>query len=225
LAIDEAEVAAHALGDDALLADVHSYRGGLEYMAGNLDAARGEYEQATELLRTQSATARVSVMEHDLGLISVIAKDYVRARAHFEESLRIARENGLDVYAAGVLGSIGYLELEEGNLAEADFALKQGLRFALDRGAVDTSTAHDVYTLAAVTVSRGLPSAACLLLGACDAAFDLAGAAREPTAERAREETLRQAEATIGREATADACARGRELTVVEAVEYALSMD
>ena len=167
----------------------------------------------------------VAVVQHDLGLIAVAAKDYPRARTHLEESLRLARENGLDDYEAGVLGSLGYLELEEGNLERADSALKEGLRHALDLGVVDGSTAHDLYTLAVVTMLRGEPAPACVLVGACDAAFDLVGMAREPNAESARRETLRQAEATMGQDAMGRACARGSALTVVEAVEYALSLD
>jgi len=220
-----AEAAARDLGDEVLLADAHSYRGGLESMAGNLKAARAEYEKATALHRARSDTALVAVMEHDLGLISVTEKDYPRARRHFEESFRLARESGVDWYAAGVLASLGYLELEEGNLERANSAVKEGLRLALDLGVVDTSTAHDLYTLAAVTMLRGEPPAACVLVGASDAAFDLAGVAREPTAERAREETLRQAEARMGGEAMERAYARGSALTVVEAVEYAVSLD
>ncbi len=223
--IDKAEAAARDLGDEVLLADVHSYRGGLEYMVGNLEVARAEYEKATTLHRAQSAMGLVAVVQHDLGLIAVAAKDYPRARTHLEESLRLARENGLDDYEPGVLGSLGYLELEEGNLERADSALKEGLRHALDLGVVDGSTAHDLYTLAVVTMLRGEPAPACVLVGACDAAFDLVGMAREPNAESARSETLRQAEATMGQDAMGRACARGSALTVVEAVEYALSLD
>jgi predicted ATPase len=223
--IDSAEAVARHLDDEVLLADAFSYRGGIEYVAGNLVAARSQYESAIALHRAHSDLALVGIMEHDLGLISVTEKDYPSARRHFEESLQLAREIGRDGYAAGVLGSLGYLELEEGNLARADIALKDGLRLALDRGVVDTSTAHDLYTLAAVTVALGDPSAACVLIGASDWAFDLAGMVREPPADRARADTLRQSEAEIGPEATKRACARGSTLTVVEAVEFALSLD
>jgi predicted ATPase len=223
--IDSAEAAARHLGDEVLLADAFSYRGGIEYVAGNLVAARSQYESAIALHRAHSDLALVGIMEHDLGLISVTEKDYPRARRHFEESLQLAREIGRDGYAAGVLGSLGYLELEEGNLARADISLKDGLRLALDRGVVDTSTAHDLYILAAVTVSLGDPSAAGVLVGASDWAFDHAGMVREPPADRARADALRRCEAEIGPEATKRACARGSTLTVVEAVEFALSLD
>jgi predicted ATPase len=223
--IDEAEAAARHLGDEALLADTHSYRGGIEYIVGNLDAARLEYERAVTLHHAQSNLALVAVMEHDLGLVALGAKEYGRARRHLEESLRLSREVGLDQYETGVLATVGHLHFEEGDLDRADDSLKEGLRLALERDVVDASAAHDLYILAAVTALRGGIEPACVLVGASDAAFDLIGVVREPPAESARSDVLRRAEVELGPDAVKNARLRGEALTIADAVRYAVSLD
>jgi tetratricopeptide (TPR) repeat protein len=167
----------------------------------------------------------VAVMEHDLGLVALNSQDYARARRHFEESLRVSRDIGFEEYEPGVLASIGYLELEESNVAGANQWFKEGLQLALERNAIDEGIAHDLYILCRVMVLRGDVESACVLVGACDAAFDLVGLVRERPAEVARNEVLRRAEAAIGPDALAKARERGETLTIVEAVRYALSVD
>jgi tetratricopeptide (TPR) repeat protein len=223
--VDAAEAAAHELADEALLADSHSYRGGIEYTLGNLDAARVEYTNALTIHRAHGARAIVAVMEHDLGLVELSAKEYAVARRHLEESLRVSRDFELDQYEAGVLASIGYLEFLEGDVDRAESLLREGLRLTLERGGVDEGIAHDVYILAAVTAIQGRVEQACTLIGACDAAFDRVGMTREPPAERARDDVLRRGETELGGKAAKHARAHGGTFTVVDAIRYALSVD
>jgi tetratricopeptide (TPR) repeat protein len=151
--------------------------------------------------------------------------DYRLARRHFEESLRVSRDISFANYESGVLASIGYLELEEGNLEGAKHSLMEGLRLALDRGLINGSTAHDLYIFGQVIALQGDYESACVLVGACDEAFDLIGLAREPTAEGARNEVLGRAPAEIGWDAVEGANLRGKTYTLVDAVRYALALE
>jgi predicted ATPase/class 3 adenylate cyclase len=223
--IDDTEAAARVLGDDALLAEAHAHRGGLEYTSGNLPVARGEYEKAVALFRANRATRTVAIMIHDLGHIAIAANDLPQARAHLEESLRLARQNGFDRLEPGFLGSLGRLELEDGKIDRAEHQLRESLRLALERDSVGPWTAPDLYVLAAALVSLSDARTACVLVGVSDAAMDLAGVAREPLDEEIRAEALHEAEAKIGRDAAVRACARGSAMTLVEAIEYILSLD
>ena len=90
---------------------------------------------------------------------------------------------------------------------------------------MDEASAHDVYIFAAVTAHRGNVQAATVLVGACDAAFELVGVAREPPAEEARNDVLRRAQAELGPDAVQAAQADGESLAIVDAVRYALSID
>jgi predicted ATPase len=220
--IDEAEAAAREVSDQSLLADAHSNRGGVEYILGNLDAARSEYECAVALYRRHGPPGMVAVIEHDLGLVALTAEDLARARAHLAESLRVTRKIGLERYEAGVLATLGHLALEEGSLERADKALKGGLRVALERDVVDEGLAH---ILAEVTARRGDAEAACVLVGAGDAACELVGLAREPPAEKARCDVLARGQDEFGQDRLSAAVQRGKSLTMVEAVGYALSLD
>jgi predicted ATPase len=223
--LEASEAAARDLGDEALLAWAMAVRGGLEYTSGNLTTSREAYEEALALFRAQGAVADVTVMVHDLGSVALAADDNQRAREHLEESLRLSRENGFDQFEPNVLGSLGYLELAEGNVDQADHWFRESLRLALERNVIDPSTTHDLYGFAVVTALRNGATSASVLLGSCDAIVDLVGAALEPMAARAREEALRQTEERLGEDALVRARARGSEMSVVEAVEYALSID
>jgi tetratricopeptide (TPR) repeat protein len=223
--IDDAEAAAHALGDDALLAEACHSRGALEYMAGNLTTARIAYEKGVALCREAEDTEKLAIMTHDLGLVALLANDLPTAHDHLEESLRLIRQDGLDRLEPGFLGSLGHLELHEGRIDRANDLLREGLSLAVARGVAGPWNADDLYVLAAVTALRGDATGACVLLGTSDAAVDRVGAAREPLHERVRSRALREAELRIGPHAADRACARGRTLDIVEAIEYALSLD
>jgi tetratricopeptide (TPR) repeat protein len=213
------------LNDEALLAEVLAVKGGLEYTSGNLRQARQAYEAALALFHQQGALSEITVMFHDLGNIALSADDPVAARRHLEESLRLSRENGFDRFEPHVLGSLGYLELAEENIEQADHVLRKGLRLALECDDIGPWTTHDLYALAAVTAIRDRATSACVLLGSCDGVLDLVGVAREPLAESVRARARHEAETKIGKDAADRAQARGSKLTVVEAVQYALSLD
>ena len=164
-------------------------------------------------------------MTHDLGVVAMAGGDRTCARSLFEDSLQTARTHGFEPFEAGVLGSLGYLELEEGRIDRADELLKRDFTLSLDLDVVDLSTAHDLYAFAKVTALRGDPRSASVLVGATDAAFSLKSAAREPIAERARIAALSRAEEVLGRDAVDRAYAEGEAMSLVEAVEYALSLD
>jgi hypothetical protein len=120
---------------------------------------------------------------------------------------------------------LGHLELQGGRIDRANDLLREGLRLALAREVAGPWNADDLYVLGAVTLFRGDATSACMLLGTSDAAVDRVGAAREPLHDRVRSQTLREAEFRIGRDAANRAHARGGEMTVVESIEYALSLD
>jgi hypothetical protein len=168
---------------------------------------------------------KLAIMAHDLGRVALLADDLPAARGHLEESLRLVRENGLDRLEPGFLGSLGHVELQDGRIDRANHLLKESLRQGLTRDTAGPWNADDLYVLAAVTALRGDATGACMLVGTADAAVELVGAAREPLDERVRSQALREAELRIGRAAADRARSRGSAMTVVEAIEHALSLD
>ena len=210
------------LGDDWGVA--HS----LNYL-GFVALLRGDYARTTGLC------ARASSMFKDLGdgegiswsgILLGLAELHGGGRPEklLEEGLAFCREAGYREGAAWALDGLGTLARRENRHEKAAALLRESL--ALHRELGDRwRTASLLEGLASVAAARDLHERAAILFGAADA---LRGALSDPVppCERAdRDRGERTARAGMRREAFARASARGKEMTLERAYEYALEPD
>src|SRR5689334_21671557 len=61
---------------------------------GDFATARGEYEQAADLFRSESASKELSTTLNNLGLTSIAQNDFEGARHAFDEAIELSSRAG-----------------------------------------------------------------------------------------------------------------------------------
>jgi predicted ATPase len=215
---DRVQSEARQLGDRLLQADAKAHRGAVEYVDGNLEEAAAEYEKSIALLQALEETLLVGVMQHDLGIVALMIGDYPRARELLEKARATAVAYTSSSLEANVLGSLGFLELEEHHAEDALETFRSALRAHALSGAFGLAAATDAYGLAAALAVHGDAAAAQLLVAALDEYFRGIGAIPEPLPEKARSRVLATAGETLSPDDADAARARGRSMTPEEAI-------
>jgi predicted ATPase/class 3 adenylate cyclase len=220
---DRVQEEAVALNDLDLLADAKANRGAIEYVARNLEDAVTHYEASIALLRQLGDEAQVAVMQHDLGLIALTADDIPRAHALFTEAHERAIAHGYAELDAGILGSLGYVSLAQGQTDEALATFRDAMQAYGNSHSVAISAATDAYGLAAAIARKGGIETACRLVAALDAYFETVGALPEPLPERARAEVFAATETHLSPPEIENARLRGRKASLEDAIAAALA--
>jgi predicted ATPase len=92
--------------------------GGSCHMSGNYELARGAFEESLELFRAAGDDFGVAVLLHRIGVSKLVTGE-TGARELFEESLVLFRRLGSRRGEGETIGSLGYLEMKEGNPEKA----------------------------------------------------------------------------------------------------------
>jgi predicted ATPase len=225
-AIDGAIAEALELDHIPVLAEAYATWGAIEILSGNVTDGRDHYERSIELFRQIGDTRSVMLMTHDLGLVEATAGDTIRARTLLEEALELAVSQKGGYFEGGVFGSLGFVELQERHIDDAQESLRQAMRIYLDDPeGVELSAANDMYAFAAVAGLAGNVSAAAVLVAAADVYYDEIGAVREALTQEARTQALGLAAERLDEKAVLEAQSRGQAMSLEEAVVYALSID
>jgi tetratricopeptide (TPR) repeat protein len=192
--VEAADAAASELGDQQKVAWLHMIRGAIAYFESrDYDRAQSEYKSALAFFRATDAKRDVAIALHDMGLQAFDAGQYDDARRLIEESLEIARQLSDRDVESNAAGSLGTLELEQGNLQRAQALLIESLRLELGANAPDFAISNTLVTIAMLAATAGKSQTACLLIGARDAYLERAGAVAEPLIENIRRRALSQA--------------------------------
>jgi predicted ATPase len=211
-------------GDDEAVTRIGSNLGTLALYEGDHEEAIRRYEEFLSSARSDGDDAKSSLMLHNLASAYEGLGRRERAVELLRESVLLARSVGNPVHLSSTLRSLGRSLLQAGEpSSEALPLLSESLSLAheLDErpGIVEC-----LDTLAGVARRNGDAVTGALLLGAGDATREAAGAVRHPDElpwARAETAALRDA---LGEPAFAAAVARGRELSVDEAVARALAV-
>ncbi|MES9542295.1 BTAD domain-containing putative transcriptional regulator [Actinomadura sp. NPDC000600] len=206
--LDEALELVGELGALEDTADLLYQRAAVHVHAGDLDAARADYERGVELARRAGTPDKIAGGCKGLGDVARLRGDASEARRMYEAA--VTGYSSERFIAAGVRGAalvgLGWLAADEGDAARAG---------ALLREAVDMSFDHPIFgyqadaavALAGLAARDGDGERAALLLGA---AMALRGveAAGDPDTER----VTSQARALLGGDVYEAAYARGAAL-------------
>lgn len=193
------------------------------FMLGNVEpdaaAARRDYEGAIVSFRALGDEHSALLASRHLALLLGETGHVGEALELHRQNLVGARATGNGRLAASTLGALAEAELAAGRPAAAAELLRESLELHRQLGDV-LDTAVDVCRFAA-SVAAEEPELAATLLGAFDALGDPADGRRSWVAAL-NEATVASARMRLGAEAFDAAWARGRELTLDEAVALAV---
>jgi predicted ATPase/two-component SAPR family response regulator len=194
---------------------------GLEMLArGEPAVARSLAEESVQIFRTIGDEFGLSISLANLGAIVLDQGDHALASSLLEESVEISRKAGDDWMLSLPLRNLGVVVFRQGDHDRAEALIKESL-FLLRELGDKLYTSRGLECLAAVVSMRGDHGRAARLFGAGEALREAIGAS-VPFHLVDYDGAIAGARDTLGEEAFAAAWAQGREMTMEQAVAYAL---
>ena len=191
-----------------------------EFSQGELKLARKHVQMSMRLASDvgdlRSAAAGASM----LGVLALHERDYVRARALFEES--IATIGGEEYGTVINLGNLALAAFRLGELAEAAAKLRENLTLLL-RLHDHLSTTHAMEVLAAVLAARGDVAFAARVLGASAGLREEEGLSLQELEAELHAETDELVREQLGGDLYARELEAGREADLAEMIEAAIT--
>jgi predicted ATPase/DNA-binding CsgD family transcriptional regulator/Tfp pilus assembly protein PilF len=216
--IDEAIEAAASSGNDWEAGLTLAAKAAIAVRQGKLKSAQRAYESALEVLSDNNRWG-VAQIQYGMGTLARARGDADMAVRHFEEALRIFRELDAWLEIARCLAGVGWVALTRGDPDLARDRLAEGLRINQACGQ-RLGVARGLEAFAALAAARQQPEQAARLAGA---ACQLRESLGQASGIGSRiEEMLEVARDRLGAAAAAALFAEGREMTVQDAVGYAL---
>ncbi|MFJ5307292.1 ATP-binding protein [Streptomyces sp. NPDC088350] len=220
---EEARELALRLGDEAEVAHSFFGRGGARLISGDYGRAREVYEEALSRPPCEGESMSLVGFKYvELAHVLAIQGEYDRAMALCEEFRLICVAHGEQWVHSYLLRILAFAEWAEGDRAAARTHARECLRLKRVVGDV-FGTGMTLELLAAVHARDGEGRPAAVLLGAAERIWQDAHVAldRTPSHGPVRTEAEEGARALLG-DAFENACREGLELTLDDAVGYAL---
>lgn len=190
---------------------------------------QGDYAAASACLEESLVTYRqlddlpgLAQALNNLGGIAIEQGDHAGAASRLEQSLAIYREMGDRWALATTLCNLGVLRCRQGQHGEAGPLFAESLRIRRDLRDL-TEAALSLIGLSDVAARTGRPARAARLLSAAEASRSEAERPVLPSERTEMEEAIGDLRRALGETEFDAAWAAGRALTLLEAVEYALS--
>ena len=204
---------------------------GIAFALGNLGMLardQGEYEQARAFQEESLGICRelkdkrgIANSLHNLGNVIYSQGDFGQARALYEESLALFREMGDKWGAAQVLNNLGMAAYRRQDYETARTLYEESLAICRDlsdkRGIAETLEAF-----APLKATQSQPERAARLWGAAEALREALHSPLSPNEREEYDRNVTAARAAFGEEAFAAAWQQGRDMTIEQAIEYAL---
>jgi predicted ATPase/DNA-binding SARP family transcriptional activator len=189
-------------------------------LEGDRDRARARYEQSLQTFRDLGDEHSALLVTRHLAWAYADLGDLDRARELHEENATHARETENPRMEASALGALAEHALDEGRPDDALALLERSLRLHRDVGDV-LDSAVDLARIAATLAALGDDAIAAELLATFDALGDEIGGRRAWVADL-NEQTRARTGTVLDAESRAEARAKGRALTLADAVDLAL---
>ena len=181
----------------------------------DFDKARAMYSESVELARSEGRSFALALQTAQLGYTEVLAGNFDAAETRLAEAGTLFAELGDSTWAPMVFLFQGLLALLRGDIDGAESLLLTSLRDGRDQAPAQ-DLPHWIENLAAVADAKGDRVRAATLWGAAHALFDEGDLAvlEESRQVRARYRSI---------ELDAAAWARGKAMTLDEAIDFALA--
>ncbi|MDQ4078143.1 MAG: tetratricopeptide repeat protein, partial [Chloroflexota bacterium] len=188
---------------------------------GDQERAQRYYEESLALSRELDDKGMVAIQLANLGAVADDQGDYQRALDLHQESLTLRRELGEKSGIARSLLGLGRVAFKQHNTAQACRYYRESLALGRDLG--DKETIVDCLEGFALVASTREPSVrAARLWGATAGLREVLGVPWRPVARAEYEPYIMAAQQRTDDSAWADAWAEGRQMTLEQAIAYAL---
>jgi non-specific serine/threonine protein kinase len=208
-------------GDRAGVAIALSCQGHVEFDRGNLSGARSLFEQSLAIRREVGEPYDLSFPLYSLGLVATYTGNLVAAKAYLEECLAIRREIGDRYGAAFTLGILGDIALILGDYATAHSLFRENLLTVVEIGERNEIVSF-VERFARLAIAQSDFRRAATFLGAASAFREKMGTPLPRAVHEQFDEDAARGRRVLGEDAYAAEFARGRAMTLDEAVALAL---
>ncbi len=189
----------------------------------NYEMARSYYEKSLDVCRDlRDKGGIISYALNNLGSVAYYQGQFAEARARITESLAIKRELGDKLGIAYALNTLGSVALRQGDVAEAGRLYEESLAIRRALGE-RLGVAECLEGLAGLAGVEGRAARSAQLFGAAEVLREAIGAPLPPCDRAGYDRNLSVARAGLHEDAFAAAWASGREMTLEQAVEYALT--
>jgi len=212
-----------ALDDRVGIARSLSNIGAILLGLGRPEEAASVLDEALERARELGDARLVALASNNRGDVALTCGQAERAEVLFEESLGLLRELGDASNVARALFNLGAAALLLGRTSDARARLRESIVGSEELGDRE-DVAWCLVAFAALAARDGGADLAATLLASADALLEDMAAAPKPLERELRERTLAAARAELDLPAFEDATARGRALTLAEAVRLALEV-
>ncbi len=207
-------------------------RAGIAAALGNLGLVardQSDYAAARKLLEASLAMAReiedklgVAWALTNLGLVSRYEGDHAAARMLHDEALKLYRELGDRQNIAYSLNNLGLVALDQEEFAMAHQLFSESLRI-LEAVSDRRGLSFVLESLALVAVAQGRWECSLRIGGAASALRERLGAAAPQNWRRQCDSSIERARQSLDAPAARAAWTKGREMSLKEAIAYALS--
>jgi len=189
---------------------------------------QGDYEQALAFATQSLALSREigdkwlsGITLINLGELARQRGDTDQATRLYEESLALLRGVGDRLFAAIVLDDLGQVAQDQGRYEQAQAIHQESLSLCRELGC-QRGVAMCLEKLAGVAAAQGQAERAARLLGAAEALRQAVGSPGEGTDRLDYERFVARARAGLDDESFATAWAKGRAMTLEQAIAYAM---
>ena len=191
---------------------------------GDLDAARDYVNEGIRISREAGLDWSAAALGEMLGTIASHRKDYVEARARFEEALIAYQEMGAHFNVILEKSNLAHLERSQGNYTQALELYRETIVGFCDvgqRGAV----AHQLECFGFIAIAQNQFERALRLLGAAEALREQSGTPMTPDEQTVYEQQLTAIREQLPADSLATDWAEGRALTMDQAIQYAVEAE
>jgi non-specific serine/threonine protein kinase len=199
-------------------------------LGGALDApddherAKAIHEEGIVLSRKLGYAPTLARHLFSLGYMLLLEGDYERGVARNEEAADLFRERGYKGGLEYVLDNLGWAALLQGDHERARSYYRESLMLCKDLGN-KTVASESLEGLACISEAEGASERAARLFGVAEALRAAVGVQHLPEEDAWREPYLAAARSRLGEDSWEEALAQGRDMSMEEAIEYALSAE
>jgi predicted ATPase len=211
-----------ALGDPSRLGSSLRYLAIIRLDRGDTTAARDLLDQSLALQREAGNEGELATVLSNIGILAIHDEEWEYAAGLYQQSLELFARAGDTLGMARAMLNLSDVRLHTRELDEARSLLEQSLKMFEQLG-MRWDIAYVIENLGGVAAYAGRPADAARLIGAADRAREELGTPLPEGEKVAYNRYVAAAKEALGDEGFRAAWAEGRDMTLEEAADYALT--
>jgi non-specific serine/threonine protein kinase len=157
----------------------------------------------------------------DQGELSRLFGDYQRAEIAYQECLELSHQSGEKDRPAGSLANLSSIAMHRGDYVKAEILLRESLEMYIDME-LEHGIGYDLALLSGPLAMQGRSKQAAVLLGASESILQTLGVKIQPADQIEIDRNLIAIHEQLDESSVEEAFAEGREMSIEEAVSFAL---